>query len=380
MDYQNQTLTSPQDSPVNQPQATVNILSEPTFQESTPVAVNIISIALFILASLYLLFALVIFAIVVLLNYSTSFGWGYFVFDLLRYFPSTGIVPILLALAAFVYFLVAIKIRNQTRASWIMALTCLVIIPLPLSIAIGFLINLHSQLGSTGNNVGQNAINFKLFQDITSASTLTDLLMWILILISIILLLIKHREFEHQGKPLSNKAKIFLSIIFLVAVLPVIGTMSYGYYTTTDKDRGFTAAQKNVSFHILRPSYLPLDFVQWARPTPAKDVSGGMNAIGLIYGPPLNNAREPGAIVIIQEQVTTPFDLQKLVNSQIKDRQKEKITTISLSQSRDGRAYLRQVTDDSFYLYYIDSNSVLYRIHFSVFSLDEAKNVISSFQ
>lgn len=348
-------------------------------RRETALGTKVVSVILFIVGTAYLFSALVHFALNVVLNYVASFDQGYFIFEFLRYFPTMGLIPIILVAVAITFFFTALKIREQSRLYWAVALSALLIIPVPMLIINRFLLAPFVKFTQTDGS--QLSMPSKTSFDLAFALPgFTDQVIIFIVVIAIAVLFIKFKEFTNPPQSLSSRAKIFLVVIFLLFVAPIWGTMAYGYYTLTDHDRGFSQMQNRTSFRILRPTYLPKDFVVLGRPKNTADVTGGKTAVGIVYGPPLNNFSEPGILVLYEQKVVPGFDLAKYVQSLVKDPVKERVRTLPLSQAKSGQAYVRHVSDKSYFLYFVDQNDVLFSVFFGVIDDSDRDKVLQSLQ
>lgn len=312
-----------------------------TAEEEKPKIFKIISAFLFFIAFLYGLTAVMITGVILIINRAESNAGGPD-FNFLKYFPAVGLIPFLILLATLFFLIAALKIRDGSRSSWWMGVISLIAIPIPLDLIIVAILTGLSKSTQTinsaqGENIIGSSLNLHALGRLIYAFAIFEL--------ALLPLLIFFKKFHFAGQSLSKKAKIFITIIIIVFVLPIISMMSYGYYKTTDTDYGYNKVKFGVNYHVYKPQFIPGGRVNSTIFIPKKELAGIQNAIQVAYGTPLDEmmkGKTSSLIIMKQVGINPGFDLKSFAPSVFKEP--TSIEQMPLSLAVKGNAYLIQKT------------------------------------
>lgn len=357
---QTPTPTPSSYTPSSQPQVfTQQVASTFTVEEEKPKIVKTISTLFFLIAILYIMSTVSMAGIIVIMD--RAMGSGDLIFSFLKYFPTFGFIPILFSLVTSVFFFTALKIRNGSRFSFWLGVITLLSLPFPAAFLSQTLmspfVNLTTNFkGGTGENIPTipfNPANLRFGDPI-----------FILSFIALVLLIISFNKFHFVNEPLSKKAKIFLTLLIFVLVLPTLLVVSLGYIRANDTDYGFTKAKSEVSYHIYKPTLTAEELVNATKFITNKELGGRQDAIQVAYDVPfteLFKEGKPNPIILKQVGVEPGFDLQSYTSSVIKDS--SSLQPISLPIAKNQSAFLieRKVGDAyvNSILTYITQDNVL---------------------
>jgi hypothetical protein len=357
---QAQAPTPPSYTPSSQPQVfTQQVDSTFTVEEEKPKMIKTISTLFFLIAILYIMSTVSMAGIIVIMD--RAMGGGDLVFSFLKYFPTFGFIPILFSLVTLVFFFAALKIKNGSRFSFWLGVITLLTLPLPAAFLSQTLmspfVNLATNLkGGTGENIPAipfNPANLRFGDSI-----------FILAFIALVLLVISFNKFHFINEPLSKKAKIFLTLLFFLFVLPTLLIVSLGYMKASDTDYGFTKAKSEVSYHIYRPTSTAEGLIPATKFITKKELGGRQDAIQVAYDVPfteLFKEEKPKPIILKQVGVEPAFDLRSYTSQVIKDS--SSLQPISLPIAKNQSALLiERKTGDTYVnsvLTYITQDDVL---------------------
>lgn len=325
-----------------------------TAEEEKPKMIKTISTLFSLIAILYIASTMTMAGIVAIMDRAA--GGAGVVFSFLKYFPTFGFIPILFSLVTLVFFFAALKIRNGSKFSFWLGVTTLLVVPLPAA----FLSQtLMSPFVNWATNFKENIPPFLL-----NVNLLFRAPEFILVFIALVLLVISFRKFHFINEPLSKKAKIFLTFLFFIFVLPAFLVVSLGYIRASDTDYGFTKAKSEVSYRVYKSTLAPEGLVTATKFITNKELGGRQDAIQVVYDVPfteLLKEEKSKMIVLKQVGVEPGFDLQSYVSSTIKDS--SSLQPVSLPMAKNQSAFLieRKIGDASVisFLIYITQDDVL---------------------
>lgn len=277
-------------------------------------------------------------------------------YDFLRYFPLIICIPVLYAFASLVFWHIALKIREQSPISWILAVLFFIAIPVPL------------------NSVSRNILEqltflsqFSIFYlDIAHWSQLTG----IVSILAFIALIMSVKKFNHEGQMLSRKSRMILGLFFLLVPLSVSVYALRVYWSSTNHDYGYSRISQKVQFPLYRPTYTPSNLVQETMYyIPVKGLFEKKTTVQVNYNLPLARQFEgnKGTIVLKQSQVPANFLLKDFFKKNKQTDTQEK--TVSLKSISKGKAYLKY-KKNALYLYFVSNRKTL--IVINAFYIEEA--------
>lgn len=277
------------------------------------------------------------------------------VFSFLQYFPTWGLVPILFSLLTVVFLYVAFKIRNGSRFSLWLGIGALVTV-FPVAFIIHMLIapfvSFTSSLSETAGDTLPMNFNMFRFGD----------LIFILAFISLVLLFMSFKKFRFSNDLLSRRAKVFLTILTVIFVLPTVAFISFGYIKASDTDFGYTDAQSQVTYHVYKLSPLPPDLVNATKFLTDKELAGRQDAVRVAYDVPFDVGLTTGQsklIILTQVGVGPGFDVGSFAATFIEDATVQQ-TPLTVGANQTG--YLLQRTSESLAItavVYVTSDNVL---------------------
>lgn len=334
-----------------------------------PIIIKIISILLFIIASLYAFSAFVNLSIILIIEY--TFTAGALVNFVLKIFPTWGFIPIILSVASLIFFYVSYKLRNGSKFSYQLGIGSILAIPIPVALINQALFTpIINLLSATPPNFDGALPELPLEM---SAFRFNDPI-FIIAFISLILLLLSFKKFQFPNDPLSNKAKVSLIVLALIILIPTITLISLGYIRANDNDLGYSDAQSQVTYHIYKPTLLPVDLDNATKFTIGEELAGKLNAVRVAYDTPFEVSVKNGEsnlIVLTQVGVESNFNLDTFVTTFMNDVTLQKIPLI---EGSDQTGYLLQKSfEDSTFsaIVYLTDDNVLITIVSPMVDSDE---------
>jgi len=207
---------------------------------------------------------------------------------------------------------------------------------------------------------------------------------FILSFIALVLLIISFKKFNFVNEPLSKIAKIFLTLLFFVLVLPTFLVVSLGYIRANDTDYGFAKAKSEVSYHVYKPTLTAGGLVNATKFITNKELAGKHNAIQVTYDIPFTDLVKEGKgkmIVLKQVGVESGFDLDSFVSSEVKNSSSQQ--PINLAVAINQKAFLIQrklEKIDLNFLAYVTNDNVLIFLSSHQASVDELIQFAQSLQ
>jgi len=377
---QSQTPVPPSSPVSSQPQVfTQQTDSTFTAGEEKPRIVKTISALFFLISILYIMGTVSMAGIIVIMD--RTMGSGELVFSFLKYFPTFGFIPLLFSLVTLLFSFAALKIRNGSKFSLWLGIIILSSVPLPVAFLSQTLmspfVNLATNFkGGTGENtptIPFNLANLRFEDPI-----------FILSFIALVLLIISFKKFNFVNEPLSKIAKIFLTLLFFVLVLPTFLVVSLGYIRANDTDYGFAKAKSEVSYHVYKPTLTAGGLVNATKFITNKELAGKHNAIQVTYDIPFTDLVKEGKgkmIVLKQVGVESGFDLDSFVSSEVKNSSSQQ--PINLAVAINQKAFLIQrklEKIDLNFLAYVTNDNVLIFLSSHQASVDELIQFAQSLQ
>jgi len=290
--------------------------------EKKPRIIKIVSLFIFLIASLYVLTMVQLLGIIIIIE--RSFEAANSTLSFLKNFPTFGIIPIMFSLVSFFFFYLAFKIRNGSKFSLWLSISSLIIIP-PLTafisqILISPLAQLAASYGSSNKSIPSSPLN--------PSNLLFDNLMFILVIISVILIAISFKKFHFRNDPISNAAKVFLASVVVILIIPTLLIISLDYFKTLDTDFGYTKAKTTVGYHIYKPISVPNGMAYASKFITGKELAGKQNAVQVAYDIPfeeLRKGRQSKLSIVQQVYVEPGFNLEAFATTFVKDSNPQKI-------------------------------------------------------
>ena len=320
--------------------------------EKKPKIINIISIFIFLIASLYIFKLLGFLGIIVIMGKSLS-GNGLVVFSVIKYFPSFGILLILFSFVTFFTFYFTFKIRNGSKKSFFLGLLFLLIVPTLSSFIAVILIAPIAKLGAALNTTQASS-------PLKPVNFLDPI--FILNIVSVILLVISYKKFHFNNVSLSKKAKVFLIIIFTVIFVPSGLIIFSDYAKSFDTDYGYTNAKASVNYHIYRPKSLPDNLSYATKFSLGNEFAGRQNGVRVGFDIPFDKiikGEKTKPIVMNQVIVESGFDIDRFSSTFIKDVNPQKIKILK-SVNQNGYLFQKKFgTANSYFIVFMTNDNIL---------------------
>ncbi|OGG01502.1 hypothetical protein A2Z33_00480 [Candidatus Gottesmanbacteria bacterium RBG_16_52_11] len=281
--------------------------------ENKPAAiVRIISMIFFGMTVSYATLTLVLFGTILALAIAlTHAGSPEFIF--LKYFPTVGILPVLSCLVMIAFLYISYKIRDGSRISWTLALASLIAFPVTfayfmpvLSFPLVKLVATYAgsptkQIPLPVLTVGELGRLFSLFLVFEGVT---------------VLLIIFARAFSHRSNPLPQAARMSITLVIFLFLLPVTTVTAYGYFNSQTTDFGYTNAAGSVRYRIFTPFGTPGGRVNSSKFLANEELAGTFNAVRVTYDVPLPAIIQTGfssPITVVQTEVRPDFAIRKFV-------------------------------------------------------------------
>jgi hypothetical protein len=334
------------------------ITSKPETKEKKPKVAKMVSIFFFLVSILYVWLAVSMTGMMVIMD--KAGGGDNLVFSFLRYFPTFGPIPILFSLAALLFFYMSFKIRNASKFSFWAAIMSTVIVPFPLDFISQILLKPFTQsalLFSAKQSEDMPSVPIK------SVNLWLNSPIFIFFLIAFVLLLFSFKKFQFDNEKLSKKARIFLTLISIILVIPIFSIVSMGYIKAQDRDYGYKKAQSAVGYHIYKSTLSEEELSNATKFITNKDLAGKHNAVQVAYDLPFDQlikSDKTKLVILKQVQVKPPFDLNAFILREISNP--ITINEISLQNIKNQKAFLvkkKLVKKDIYFLSYVTPDDVL---------------------
>lgn len=257
-------------------------------------------------------------------------------FELLRYLPAFGILPVIFALVFIIFLYGALKINNYSKFSFWWNIISLIIIPIPLSFAVLYMIS-HSLSSELTAQSSYFASPVKTITDGIKGGNIVNVIQ----LIVIILLIISSKKLSSPNEPLSIKNKIIFLLFFIIAFVPSVIYPTYGFIKTLNTDYGYTQAQNQVTYHIYKPTTLPSDLVYALKYQNNTTLGESKNAVKTGFDVPLDKLIKEGkgkAIILQQAGIDQSFNFEDYLQPMKKDS--TSIQEVNISVPKNGKAFL----------------------------------------
>ncbi len=342
----------------------ISTTSETTTDQKSK-KIHSISILFFIITTLFTLYSINIFAVLVILHTVMENTMS---FAFIKHYPALSVSGVITSLMSFILFYTAFKVREGSRFSFWLALSTILIFPTTLTLYVMLIAQpLYKQIVNAALKAdsGMAPNHASLPIDYTSA-----LLLYIP---TLILLLISYKQFHFDTEAISKRAKIWLSIFFAIIVIPITGVTLFNMVKPEDTDFGYRKAQSTVSYHIYKPeSYQDLT------PTIKFEQSilaGHKDAIQIGYDvsfPQLIKGSPSRLIIVKEVGVDAQFNLDSFAKTAVKNP--TAVQQIDFPAAKNHRAYLieKKLTTSTFdYFSYITADNVLIYLISPTFSPDD---------
>jgi len=311
------------------PQAQTTVPSQPVtsfsnndlLTEEKPKIIKTVSIFIFLIAFLYIITTMSLLGIIVI--WERSMGKGDLIVPFLKYFPTFGLIPIMFSFVSLFFLYLAFKIRNGSRFSLWLGISSLLVVPILIAFFSQILMSSFTKLATYNNfnksisSLPLNSNNFNFGDPI-----------FILAAISVVLIFISFKKFHFNNDKISNKAKVFLVIVFVILIVPTISIISLYYIKAQDTDYGFTKMKTAVNYHVYKPGLIPNGLIYATKFTFGKELAGKQNAIRVTYDIPFDELIRRGKTrptIINQVGVETGFNLEAFAKTFVKDAKPQKI-------------------------------------------------------
>ncbi len=299
-------------SPISAPTPQPNPLTAQHLEPTSSLPLNLkVSYSLTILvAAWYLLKGVIIWAAIFILQ--RAMNSGDLIFNLLKYYPTLGFIPIIFFLITFGLFFVALKMRTAAKSNYWLVLANLTLLP-AMATLLGqfayqkFLLQTENAAASGSNlpipTLSQNPVG--LF--------LPVILVWV----AATLFGISIKNMSSVGTAQSKSAKIFLGLLAIILLTLTFWLVTL-YYGVNNEDVGYSRAQGQVSFHIYRPSYMPTGKDYATKFTLGNELGGISNAVKFSLNTSFDlmlKGEHASPVVINQAPVDREFDLEAFSSS-----------------------------------------------------------------
>lgn len=341
--------------------------------EKKPKVINVISIVIFLIASLYLFKIFSFIGIIAVMGKSFS-GGDLAAISVIKYFPAFGILLILFCFITIASFYIAFKIRNGSKISYILSLLFLLIVPTVSSVIA--VTSMSSILKFTSGNTTTTSP--------TSSSVLNfgDPL-FILNIISVILLAFSYKKFHFDNNYLSKKVRIFLILLSSIIIIPT-GLVIYSDYSKSfDTDYGFTLAKEQTTYHIYKPILLPGNLSYATKFSIGKELAGKQNAVKVAFDIPFEKiikGEETKPIVITQVGIDTGFNFDNFASTYTKDAVPQR-TSLQKAANQNGYILQKKLGNTTLsYLIFVTNDNVLISIASNKATPEELINLSNTLQ
>lgn len=352
---------------------TTSLANNDSPPEKKPKVINVISIIVFLIASLYFFKIFSFIGIIAVMGKSFS-GGDLAAISIVKYFPAFGMLLILFCLIAIASFYIAFTIRNGSKKSYIQSLLFLLIVPTLSSIIV--VMSMSSILKFTsGNNTTTSLTN-------PSVLNFGDPI-FILNIISVILLVFSYKKFHFNNDYLSKKVKNFLILLALIIIIPT-GLVIYSDYSKSfDTDYGFTLAKEQTTYHIYKPILLPGNLSYATKFSVGKELAGKQNAVKVAFDIPFDKiikGEETKPIVITQVGIDAGFNFDEFASTYTKDVVPQK-TQLPKAVNQNGYILQKKLGNTTLsYLVFVTSDNVLISIASNKATSEELINLSNTLQ
>jgi hypothetical protein len=254
-----------------------------------------------------------------------------------RLFPAFGVIPLLTAIAAFVFLYLAFKAGRAAPSASKKVIMALLLIPVPLAyISQAISYRLVNQLSLPNNVIA------KPYQTTILAVKPTNPL-FLLSALALLLTLLGIKKFRAESEELGRFSGWAVKGFLFLVVVPILAIVGYKYYQTTDTDQGFSSAKSQVTYQLYRPVNHPLGLTQATRFLTDQELAGKKNAVLVDFDIPLLQAvknNETKIVFLRQVGVDTSFNLKAFVDNYHQNKEPTWQTeTVNLPMATGRTAY-----------------------------------------
>lgn len=341
--------------------------------EKKPNIINVISIIVFLIASLYLFKIFSFIGIITIMEKSLS-GGDLAAISVVKYFPAFGMLLFLFSFITIASFYIAFRIRNGSKKSYIQSLLFLLIVPTLSSIFAVMLMTSVLKFTSDNTTTTSPTSSFGLnFGDP----------IFILNMISVILLAFSYKKFHFNNDHLSKKVKVFLALLSLMIIIPT-GLVIYSDYSKSfDTDYGFTVAKEKSDYHIYKPILLPENLSYATKFSLGNELAGKQNAVKVAFDIPFDKilkGEKTKPIVITQVGIDAGFNFDKFASTYTKDAVPQK-TQLPKAANQNGYLLQKKLGNTTLsYLVFVTSDNVLISIASNKATSEELINLSNTLQ
>ncbi len=341
--------------------------------EKKPNIINVISIIIFLIASLYLFKIFSFIGIIAIMGKSLS-GGDLASISVVKYFPAFGMLLILFSFITSISFYLAFKIRNGSKKSYVQSLLFMLIIPTLSSIIT--VMSMTSILKFTsGNTATTSPTNF-------SVLNFGDPL-FILNIMSVILLAFSYKQFHFNNDHLSKKVNIFIILIISIIIIPTGLVIISDYSKSFDTDYGFTLAKGQTTYHIYKPILLPGNLSYATKFSVGKELAGKQNAVRVAFDIPFDKmikGEKTKLIVMTQVEVDSGFNFDNFASTYTKNAVPQK-TQLPKAINQYGYVLQKKLGNTTLsYLIFVTSDNVLISVASNKATPEELINLSNTLQ
>ena len=280
--------------------------------------VRFVSSFFYAITFIYITLTLLLFGIIIALAITlTNAGAPGFIY--LKYYPRTGLLPILTCMMTIMFLYIAHKIRDSSRLSWFLGVLSLLVLPVYSSLAMPVmsypLIKMVSVFAGTPEK--------PIISPSLSVSTLAQYFSVFMVFeLCLIVLLAYIKSFSGKSRPIGENAKTSLLVIFILIFIPVTSVIGYGYWRANETDFGLGAAEAAVSYRIYFAPKPPGNRTNATNFIINEELASQYNAVKVVYDVPLPTLIQTGIkspITVKQVKVIPDFNLEKFALRQERD-------------------------------------------------------------
>src|SRR4030042_960836 len=281
-------------------------------------AVRFVSSFFYVITFVYITLTLLLFGVIIALALTlTNAGAPGFIY--LKYYPRTGLLPILTCLMTIMFLYIGHKIRDASRLSWFLGVIALLVLPAYSSLAMPVmsypLVKMVSVFAGTPEK--------PLISPSLSVTTLAHFFSVFMVFeLCLIVLLAYIRSFSGKSRPIGENAKTSLLVIFILIFIPVTSVVGYGYWRANETDFGLGAAESAVSYRVYFASKPPGNRTNATNFIINEELANQYDAVKVIYDVPLPSLIQTGIkspITVKQVMAMADFNLEKFAFRQDRD-------------------------------------------------------------
>jgi hypothetical protein len=281
-------------------------------------AARFVSSFFYTITFVYITLTLLLFGIIIALAITlTNSGAPGFIY--LKYYPKTGLLPILTCLMTIMFLYIGHKIRDSSRLSWFLGVISLLVLPVYSSLVMPVmaypLIKMVSVFAGTPEK--------PIISPSLSVTTLAHYFSVFMIFeLCLIVLLAYIKSFSEKSRPVGENAKTSIIVIFVLIFIPVTSVVGYGYWRANDTDFGLGSAESSVSYRIYYAPKPPGNRTNATNFIANEELAGRYDAVKVVYDIPLPSLIQTGIkspITVKQVKVIPDFNLEKFALRQERD-------------------------------------------------------------